>query len=144
VYLEWNLINLIESCASYCNNFITILFIYSITLSDRASPQTRLLPMLRVRLNNISTWWIWASAWWIEWLSSNLGSRLKLNRSFISNWCHLTLKKWSPQVRVETTTSGKVPKAVSDLKAEVRERKKLQALQKSFHNVVLTYVLCAY
>ncbi len=63
-----------------------------------------LLPVcLRVHSNNISTL---APAWWIEWLSSNLGSRLKLNRSFISSWCHLTLRecgqKWQPVARCQS------------------------------------------
>ncbi len=67
-----------------------------------------LLPVcLRVHSNNISTL---APAWWIEWLCSNLGSRLKLNRSFISSWCRLTLREWNAQVRAKMTTSGKVPK----------------------------------
>lgn len=62
-------------------------------------------------------------AWWIEWTSSNLGSRLKLNRSSISNWCHLTLREWNVQVQAEMTTGGTAPNNWQWPERKSRERK---------------------
>lgn len=82
---------------------------------------------LRVHSNSLSTL---APAWWIELLSSNLGSRLKLNRSFISSCCHLTLREWNAQVRAKMTTSGKVPKLTVTWKQKEWERGKMTSSSK--------------
>lgn len=146
VHFEYNLS---ESIPHPCYlgvfiNSIISLFVVNNMLSYKAtSTFSPLLPMcLRVHSNNISTL---APAWWIEWLSSNLGSWLKLNRSFISSGCHLTLREWNAQVQqkwqaMARCQSWQWPKS---------RRKNNKPFKKNpFHNVVLiclpAYVLFAY